>query len=141
MHTPFLLFSWPTLAHTFHFSSLLHFRAPSTPPSSHRPPPLRLYVFAGQPGPDGDGGGNSFSLLASFFSDSSLSSAEIAADDGGCGKASTFLAYLELYFHFNVCFLMFSSSFGSFDSASLITVDFRPFSGDGELRRVMENQK
>ena len=36
---------------------------------------------------------------------------------------------------------MFPSSFGSFHSASPIKVDFRPFSGDVELRRVTEGQK
>ena len=53
--------------------------------------------------------------------------------NGGKGKASTFLAFFKSCFHFDECFLIFSFSFGSSETASTIMGDFRPFSGDDEL--------
>ena len=146
MHTPFLLFSWPTLAHTFHFSSLLHFRAPSTPPSSKRPPPLFFIIrrsgwprWRSKPSPARPTSPLTFLPSHRPFLNASplvifiLCLPASSTFNGGKGKASTFLAFFESCFHFDECFLIFSFSFGSFETASTILADFRPFSGDGEL--------
>ena len=146
MHTPFLLFFWPTLAHTFHFSSLLHFRAPSTPPSSKRPPPLFFIIrrsgwprWRSKPSPARPTSPLTFLPSHRPFLNASplvifiLCLPASSTFNGGKGKASTFLAFFESCFHFDECFLIFSFSFGSSEPASTIMADFRPFSGDGKL--------